>query len=252
MGPIIGVSNINENSSCLATRKQDQETPGEGEIKISGALSISLLRIVMRIAVLSMVSEVQTPVTQIVPVLTTSITLPRSPRWKHLRRRKHSGHSAPPMNQSIPAGCSDRSSTEKKLAIRPSWSRKTCPETEIPRAHRWGVDGFDPDSSDGDHSPLSVAPVWQLSLCPSDQENLWTARNPWGHHQYGGRVSSHGRSHRDVVDRLKQRLRRCAGGQWRVRTLFRRDRLEEHKVLDVPRKISTTGREEGVLICCLS
>ena len=49
-----------------------------------------------------------------------------------------------------------------------------------------------------------------------------TAPNPWGHHQYGGRVGSHGRPHREVADRLQQRLRRCAGGQWRVRTLFGR------------------------------
>ena len=51
---------------------------------------------------LSMVSAVQMPVTQIMPVLITSITLSRSPRWKCLRRRKHSGHLAPRMNQSTP------------------------------------------------------------------------------------------------------------------------------------------------------
>ena len=109
MGPISGVSNFNENRTCLATQKQDQETRGEGEIEISGALSISPLRIVMQIAVLSMVLAVKIPVTQIMPVLTTSITLSRSPWWKRLRRRKHSDYSAPRMNQSTPAGCSDLS-----------------------------------------------------------------------------------------------------------------------------------------------
>ena len=34
MGPIDGASNINENIACLATQKQDQETRGEGEMKI--------------------------------------------------------------------------------------------------------------------------------------------------------------------------------------------------------------------------
>ena len=49
MGPVSGVSNFNENRTCLATQKQDQETRGEGEIEISGALSIRPLRIVRRI-----------------------------------------------------------------------------------------------------------------------------------------------------------------------------------------------------------
>ena len=53
--PSSEVSKINENSTCLDTQKQNQETRGGGEIDISGALSASLLRIVMRIAVLSMV-----------------------------------------------------------------------------------------------------------------------------------------------------------------------------------------------------
>ena len=109
MGPFNGVSNINDNSTCLATQKQDQETRGEGEMEISDALSTIPLRVVMRIVVLSMVSAVQTQVTQIMAVITTSITLSRSPRWKRLRRRKHSGHSDPRMNQSTPAGCSDLS-----------------------------------------------------------------------------------------------------------------------------------------------
>ena len=59
------------------------------------------------------------------------------------------------------------------------------------------------------------------------------------------------RSHREAANRLQQRLRKCAGGQWRVWTLFRRrhhprfrDRLEEYKVLDVPRKITTAGGGE--------
>ena len=109
MGPISGVSNVNETRTCLATQKQDHENRGEGEIEISGALSISSLRIVMRIAVLRMVSAVKMLVTQIMPVLTTSITLSRSPRWKRLRKKKHSDHSAPRMNQPTPAGCSDLS-----------------------------------------------------------------------------------------------------------------------------------------------
>ena len=59
MGPIRGVSNISENSTCLATEKLDQETRGEGEIEIGGALSIRALRIAMRTAAPSMVSAVQ-------------------------------------------------------------------------------------------------------------------------------------------------------------------------------------------------
>ena len=79
MGLTCGVSNFSENRIYLATQKQDQETRLEGEIEIRGALSIGPFRIVIRIAVLSMVSAVKTPVTQIMPVLTTSITMSRSP-----------------------------------------------------------------------------------------------------------------------------------------------------------------------------
>ena len=45
MGPISGVSNVNENRTCLAEQNQDQKTRGEGEIEISGVLSINPLRI---------------------------------------------------------------------------------------------------------------------------------------------------------------------------------------------------------------
>ena len=110
MGPIRGVSNISENS---ATKKQDQETRGEGEIEISGALS---LRIAMRTAAPSMVSALQTPVTPIMP-LTTSTTRSCLPQWKRRRRRKHLDHSALRINQSTPAGCSPpaAASSEKRL-----------------------------------------------------------------------------------------------------------------------------------------
>ena len=45
VGPISGVSNVNENRTCLAEQNQDQKTRGEGEIEISGVLSINPLRI---------------------------------------------------------------------------------------------------------------------------------------------------------------------------------------------------------------
>ena len=77
-------------------------------------------------------------------------------------------------------------------------------------------------SSDGGYSPLSVALVWKLPLCPNGQEHLWTARSLSGHHQYGRRVGANDRSHREATDRLQQRLRKCAGGHWRAWTLFRR------------------------------
>ena len=44
----------------------------------------------------------------------------------------------------------------------------------------------------------------------------------WGQHQYGRRVGSHDRSHREAADRLQQRLRKCADGQWPIGGLFRR------------------------------
>ena len=55
MGPIRGVSSISENSTCLALEKQDQESRGEGEVYINGALCIRALRIAMRGAAPSMV-----------------------------------------------------------------------------------------------------------------------------------------------------------------------------------------------------
>ena len=77
--PIKGVSNISENSTCLATEKQDQNTRGEGEIEISGALSIGALQMAMRTAPPGMVLAVQMPVTPTIP-LTTSTARPRSPQ----------------------------------------------------------------------------------------------------------------------------------------------------------------------------
>ena len=73
MGPIRGVSNISENNTRLATENQDQEPRGEGEIEISGALSIGALSIAIRTAAPSMVSAGQTPVTPTMP-LTTATT----------------------------------------------------------------------------------------------------------------------------------------------------------------------------------
>ena len=128
MGPIQGVSNISENSACFARGKQDQETRGEGEVEISGALSVTALRIAMRSVAPGMVSPVQTPVMPTTP-LASSTTGSRSPQWKCRRRREHFFHSAPRMNQSIPAGCSDLSaaSAEKRLITRSSWSSKNRP-----------------------------------------------------------------------------------------------------------------------------
>ena len=100
-----GVSNITENSTCLATAKEDQKTRRRGEIEISGAPSIGALRIAMGNAAPRMMSAVQTPITPTMP-LTTSTARSRSPQWKCRRRRKHFIHSAPRMTKAIPAGCS--------------------------------------------------------------------------------------------------------------------------------------------------
>ena len=81
--PSPGVSNISKSSTCLATEKQDQETRGDGEIQISGDLSIRAPRIAMRTAAPSMVSAVRTPITTTMP-LVTSTTRCRSP---HTSRR---------------------------------------------------------------------------------------------------------------------------------------------------------------------
>ena len=126
--PNPGVSNISENSTCLATEKDGQETRGEGDIEISGTLSIRLLRIAMRTTAPSMLSAVQTLVTPTMP-LTTSTTRSRSPQWKHRRTTKRFGHSALRTNQSTPTGCSDLSAAlaEKRLMTRSSWSRKNRP-----------------------------------------------------------------------------------------------------------------------------
>ena len=128
MGPIRGVSNISENSTCLATERQDQETRGEGEIEISCALCIRALRIAMRTAAPSMVSALQTPVAPTMP-LDTSTTRSRSPQWKRRRRGKHLGHSATRMNSSKTPGCSylSAASEEKKLMTRFLWSRINQP-----------------------------------------------------------------------------------------------------------------------------
>lgn len=57
---ISGVSDINQNTACLATPKQDQEARGEGGVLSRSAIST---RIAMWTAVHSMVSAVQTSVT---------------------------------------------------------------------------------------------------------------------------------------------------------------------------------------------
>ena len=123
-GPNPGVSNISENSTCLATVNQDQETRGEGQIKIGGALSVRVLRIAMRTVAPSMVSAVQTPVTPTVP-LTTSTTRSRSPQW----------------NQSTPTGYSNLSvaSAEKRVMTRSSWSRKNRPSNRYSESRSSGV-----------------------------------------------------------------------------------------------------------------
>ena len=128
MGPIQGVSNISENSACFARGKQDQETRGEGEVEISGALSVTALRIAMRSVAPGMVSPVQTPVMPTTP-LASSTTGSRSPQWKRRRTTKRFGHSALRTNQSTPTGCSDLSAAlaEKRLMTRSSWSRKNRP-----------------------------------------------------------------------------------------------------------------------------
>ena len=120
---------------------------------------------------------------------------------------------------------------------RSPWSRKNRPSNWVPKAHRRGYDGYDPCSSNG-YSPLSVALVWQLPLCPNGQEYLWMARSLWGHHQCRRRVGSHDRSHREAASRLHQRLRKCAGGQWSVGTLFQR---RHH-----PWILGQTGRAQGL------
>ena len=127
-GPNLGVSNISENSTCLTTENQDQETRGQGEIEISGTPSVRALRIAMRTVAPSMVSAVQTPVVPTMPPATPT-TRTRSLQSKRRRRRDHFGHSAPRMNLSILAGCSDLSpaSAEKRLITRSSWSRKNRP-----------------------------------------------------------------------------------------------------------------------------